>query len=113
MRRDSFIVLLILAVAGMGCGVFSTGESGDTIAAPTLVGTPVGDKVSKEIGPAGGEITSSDGRITVNVAPDAVTAPLEFSIQPITNQAQTGLGNAYRLEPNGRYFAMSRPVTCT
>lgn len=104
MRRDCLIVLLILAAAGLGCGVFSSGDSGDTsVAAATPIGTPVGERAAKSIGPAGGEIKSSDGRITVTVPPGTVTAPTEFSIQPITNQAQTGLGNAYRLEPNGQF----------
>ena len=71
----------------------------------TDVGTPIGNKVSKEIGRAGGSIVSPDGRLTLSVPQNALTEPVAFSIQPITNKAGQGLGPAYRLEPNGKTFA--------
>lgn len=73
--------------------------------ARTEVGTPEGDKIAKNIGPAGGTLTSADGRMTLTVPANALTETIPFSMQPITNKAGGGLGLAYRLEPDGRTFA--------
>ena len=72
--------------------------------APTQIASPVGNPISKGIGPAGGTISSADGRITLTVPKDAVSESVQFSIQPISNTAQDGIGHAYRLEPGGRAF---------
>jgi hypothetical protein len=71
----------------------------------TAAGAPNGPATTKSIGPAGGSIASPDGRITVDVPPNAVSGPVDFSIQPITNLAHGGVGSAYRLEPSGQKFA--------
>ncbi len=99
------IVCLILAGA-LGCGLFS-GKTSDTeeVFASTEVGTPEGDKVTRDIGPAGGSIASPDGRLTLAVPQNALAETVTFAIQPITNKAGNGLGSAYRLEPNGKTFA--------
>ena len=72
--------------------------------AATEVGTPEGEKVTKDIGPAGGTLASPDGRLTLTVPPNALTDTIAFSIQPITNQSRGGIGLAYRLEPAGKTF---------
>src|SRR6185295_11488854 len=71
----------------------------------TAVGVPVGPATKKSIGPQGGSMASSDGRVTLTVPPNDLSGPVEFVITPITNQAPGGLGNAYRFEPNGQKFA--------
>ena len=80
-------------------------------AAVTPVGTPVGSPSTAIIDAAGGSITSPDARLTVTVPVGAVAAATTFSIQPITNQAPGGIGNAYRLGPEGLTF--STPVSIT
>jgi hypothetical protein len=99
--------IAILIVIAIVAGVFFLRNSKDTVAMPgaTGVGAPNGPATTKTIGPAGGSIASPDGRIVVDVPPNAVSAPLDFSIQPITNLAHGGVGNAYRLEPGGQKFA--------
>jgi hypothetical protein len=96
------IVIAVAIVAGM---LFLS--SSNTVAMPgaTAVGTPNGPATTKSIGPAGGSIASPDGRIVVDVPPNALPGPVDFSIQPITNLAHGGLRNAYRLEPGGHNFA--------
>ena len=64
----------------------------------------MGDKVTKNIGPAGGTLASPDGRLTLTVPEDALTETLPFAIQPVTNKLRLGLGLAYRLEPDGKTF---------
>lgn len=87
--------------------------SGDTeaMSGATAVGVPNGPATTKSIGPAGGSIASPDGRIVVDVPPNALPGPVDFSIQPITNLAHGGRGNAYRLEPGGHNFATAVKVS--
>jgi len=87
--------------------VFAQGTVGETkelILDPTEVGSPVGNKVTKDIGPAGGTLSSADGRLTLTVRQNALQETIRFSIQPVTNRVPTGIGLAYRLEPDGKTF---------
>lgn len=105
MYRKLLFVIFILILLTHGCGLFSSKSSdAEAVFAATEVGTPEGDKVAKDIGPAGGTLASPDGRLTLTVPQNALTEMLPFSIQPITNKAGGGLGIAYRLEPNGKTF---------
>jgi hypothetical protein len=98
-------IAIVIAVA-IVAGILLRGSS-DTVAMPgaTAVGAPNGPATTKSIGPAGGSIASPDGRIVVDVPPNALPYPVDFSIQPITNLAHGGVGSAYRLEPSGQKFA--------
>jgi hypothetical protein len=69
----------------------------------------VGEKVGKDIGPAGGTISSSDGRLTLTVPENAVSENVAFSIQSTSNKVEDGIGSAYRVEPSGMTFKV--PVT--
>jgi hypothetical protein len=100
------IPFAILIVASVGCGLFSKkGGDADVVFPATQIGAPQGDKLTKDIGPAGGSITSSDDRLRLTVPAKALTETLSFSIQPITNTAGGGIGLGYRLEPSGKTFA--------
>ena len=114
MRMNKSVVqaaLFLIIVAG-GCSRLPGRRGNDVmILAKTAVGSPAGANSIKNIGPDGGTISSSDGRITLNIPPNAVTNATEFSIQPITNMADGGIGNAFRLGPNGQKFAIPVEVT--
>src|SRR5713101_839974 len=114
-RRKIIIALCVLTVGVLTIGVLTIGalgyrlfsgkaNAGEIAFAPTEVGTPEGPNVTKVIGPAGGTLASPDGRLTLTVPPNALTETVAFSIQPIANKAEGGLGLAYRLEPNGKTF---------
>lgn len=100
--------LLIVCIIAIGIFVYGTFRrdpiNDEAVFAATEIGTPIGDKVTKDIGPEGGSITSADGRLTVIVGEHTLTEPLAFSVQPVTNTFQTGLGPSYRLEPEGKTF---------
>ncbi len=98
------VPLLALIFGVLGCGLFSDGGDAELVFAPTEVGTPEGEKVTKQIGPAGGTLSSPDGRLTLTVPQNALTETIAFSMQPITNKAENGIGLAYRLEPEGMTF---------
>lgn len=74
-------------------------------------GTPEGAVVQKSIGPAGGTITSADGKISLSIPAGAVAAPTNFSIQPISNTVPLGAGPSFRLLPDN--VAFSKPATIT
>jgi hypothetical protein len=76
---------------------------------PTDVGTTIGQQVSKVIGPAGGELSSSDGAITVTVPAGAFADDKTVTIQEITNEAHGAKGRAFRIGPEG----LDTPVPMT
>jgi hypothetical protein len=76
----------------------------DATPAATAIGTALDTPLSKVIDASGGSIASPDGRLIVTVPAGAVGAATTFTLQPITNQAPGGVGNAYRLGPAGETF---------
>ena len=109
-KRYIFIPLVVIAIGVIVIGALAyilfarTAESTEIVFAPTEVGTPVGDKVTKDIGPAGGTLVSPDGRLTLTVPEDTLAETIAFSIQPVTNKFGGGLGPAYKLEPDTKTF---------
>ena len=113
-KRRKIVIALGMLVVGVFVGVLVIGAVGyrlylsktsdEVVFAATEIGTPVGPNVSREIGPAGGTLVSPDGRLTLNVPRNALTETVAFSIQPITNKSEGGLGLAYRLGPDGKTF---------
>lgn len=85
----------------------SKGVKGDPVI--TAKGTPNGEIHNYTIGPAGGTITSDDGKITLSFPAGAVSATTTVGIQSITNNVPLGLGDGFRLSPEGTTF--SKPVT--
>lgn len=81
--------------------------SGRPVPESTAVGEAVGAPASATVGPAGGTLSSPDGRATLTVPAGALAADTEVALQPIYNLAFGGLGLAYRLLPAGLGFAKS------
>ena len=105
-QTQQITALLLMTILVFGCRRLSrTGDPVEIVLPATEVGTPVGDAVTKTIGPDGGSLTSSDERMTLTVPPGSVTGPVTFSIQPITNKVEGGVGVGYRIGPNGSQFA--------
>lgn len=105
LTNASLIIVFSILVVTSGCSLFSRMTGNEVIYAPTEVGTPIGDKVTKDIGPAGGTLSSADGRLMLAVPQNALAETVTFAIQPITNKTVNAIGNAYRLEPDGKTFA--------
>jgi hypothetical protein len=103
-------LLAIMACSSGGSG--GSDDSGSTtqggVYLKTAAGTPTGVPASATIGPAGGSLNSTDGRVTLTVPAGAVATNTVFTITPITNPAGNALAT-YRLEPDGATFAT--PVT--
>src|SRR5258708_38269301 len=96
------VITFVIMIAIVGSFLFlRNADSTEMVFAPTEVGTPEGKNVTKDIGSAGGTLISPDGRLAITVPQNALTETLPFSISPITNKAESALGLAYRLGPNG------------
>ena len=74
----------------------------------TGIGTADGDGVSSEIGPSGGKLISSDGRIELVFPAGALTDTKAISIQPTKNLFDSAVGKAYLFGPSGLHF--KKPV---
>ena len=121
--RGTTVLLLsfvLSACGGSGGDVSrSTGaatEAGPASEAPptpatTAVGSPLGDVTSVTVGPEGGAVGTPDDEVTVSIPAGALTDATDIGIQPITSEVPGGLGNAYRLTPDGLKF--SQPVKLT
>ncbi|MEO8474719.1 MAG: hypothetical protein ABI477_21140 [Chryseolinea sp.] len=104
-------MLITLAITFTTCSENDPSEMlppDENIPHPTLVGYPNGLPNVKTIGAGGGSITSLDGRMTIHVPEGALNTDTVISIQPITNYAPNGNGNAYHLGPEGIKF--NKPV---
>lgn len=72
-------------------------------------GAPVGAAVTKLIGPAGGILTTPDGRISMTILPASIIDAIEFSIQPVMSTLPlSGDTLCYQLQPSNVKFA--KPV---
>jgi len=108
--RSMFAVLFLLTgCGGSGDGGGGGGSTPERVQARTEPGAPTGAAVHATIGAAGGDVASSDGRITVRIPAGALASDVDVSVQPISNLAPGAKGAAFRLEPSGIEFAA--PVT--
>ena len=104
------ILLTALAISFVSCKKEGSGApSVPTNGTATPVGIPTGQAVSKVINADGGTLSSPDNGITVTIPAGAVSSVTTFSVQPITNTAPNGIGNGYKLMPEGTHF--NKPVT--
>ena len=119
MKAIKFVLMLITIVMSFSTCI----DSEDIIGAivdpitdenepePTPVGFPIGVPTTKIIGSSGGTITDVDGIITVDIPAGALSGDTDITVQPITNFAPNGNGNAYQLGPEGINF--NKPITIT
>lgn len=108
---------LMIVISTLACllsvACKKSGSNGPEIPAEPIVtakGVARGASVSKQIGIAGGELESGDGKIKIMVPQGSVQQNTTFTIQPITNTLHGGddKRSAYRLLPEGTTFA--KPV---
>lgn len=81
-------------------------EEGDPVPEGTPDDTPIAQTT---IGSAGGELTSTDGKVKVTIPAGALTTSQHISIQRITNTNPMGANKGYRLLPHGLQF--TQPVS--
>ena len=84
--------------------------SGDAVVTP-IAPIPAAIPSSATIGPQGGSIRSSDGRLTLRVPAGALAQAAPFSFQSATDDAPQGSGPGYQLSPSGITFAKPALLT--
>ena len=107
MKKLQGLILLFISISAIG-QQDKTAIKSISISDSTAIGTPDGKSVSKEIGAAGGNIISDDGRVELIFQVGALTQQITISIQPTTNHVPNGAGKAYQFEPSGIQF--KKPV---
>src|ERR1035438_354521 len=100
------IILCLVLLAACKKSNVSGGSGGTNIPYITPIGDTAGALVSASIGPTGGSLTSSDGRVQLMIPAGALSQTTTISIQPIINLCPGGIGLAYDLQPNGTKFAV-------
>jgi len=111
MKNLCGIILLFLCLGGHA----QTTASDSLTAAPvppdvdsSAIGKPIGDAVTKTIGPEGGKISSADGLMELSFPPGALAAPTSIGIQLIENTSVMNFGKTYACTPDGIHF--QKPV---
>ena len=77
--------------------------SADAVVTP-IAPLPVVIPSSATIGPAGGSIRSSDGRLTLRIPAGALSQPVALSFQSATADAPQAVGSGYQIIPPGVSF---------
>ena len=110
MKRICPLALVLLMLVACGdddpAGPPDDGNNNNPEAQATAPGTPNGPATSATIGAAGGTLASDDGNFSIDIPAGALSSDTEIIIQPITNTAWGGVGDGYRLEPDGQTFAL-------
>ncbi len=70
----------------------------------------IGTTTTKNIGSAGGIITTSNGKISINFPTGALTENTEISIEEIMNSDSSGIGNAFEIKPSGLILKKSAKI---
>jgi hypothetical protein len=100
------LVLTITSCKKSLLGIGNTPPVEDEKPIVTEVGMPVDVAATKNIGSSGGSLTSSDGKIELQIPAGALSSNTNISIQAISNNAPNGVGNAYRFTPDGMKFSI-------
>lgn len=75
------------------------------VPAVTEIGQPTGNIIQQVIGPAGGSISSADGKTTLVVPAGALDNDQTITMQPIESKVPNGMETgAFRFGPNGLHF---------
>lgn len=101
----------LAGVQGNAVPVASSASKAAPTPAATEIGTPTDNAATATIGASGGTLRSPENALLLTIPPGALAADTAITIQPITNHAHGGKGNAFRLTPNGQTF--QKPVTLT
>ena len=84
---------------------------GEIVGVPTAIGQPVGAPMVKTISPAGGTITSPDGKMSFTFPAGAVAKETVVTIQPVENQAFSGNGLAYSISASDTKLTKNAEMT--
>lgn len=117
-RIPAGLVLMAATLLLVACTDESPNDTGKSAASismrspmATRAGDPTSDVTSATMGPAGGALSAPNGGIVLAIPSGALTSDTTIGIRPLTNMAPGGLGDGYRLTPDGQTF--ERPIQVT
>lgn len=112
-RRSYAPILSLLLLSSCGGDDSPAGPDPDPDPdpVPADVGVPNGTPTTGTLGSAGGSLSSSDGAFSLTIPAGALATNTAITIQPITNKAGGGLGQGYRLTPDGLTFTTAIDIT--
>ena len=96
---------LTILVIVSGCNKDNDDSKSGGNGAATDIGSPTGSPVSGTFDASGGTLASQDGRVELIIPPGALASATTITLQPITNNIPLGIGDAYRLGPDGLEFS--------
>ncbi len=100
MKQTLIATFLVIVIAG--CKSTTTAPASNT--------TPTGDA---GIGPNGGTVTSTDGKVSLVIPPGALssTQTIAITLKTDSNTCPQGIGSGYNLTPNGLTFSTPAQFT--
>lgn len=115
-QRNALLGAVVLGLALLACQPTETVDPGQNpdqpqTGVPTGVGQPTGPATTQTIGPAGGTVTSADGKFSLTVPAGALAKETPITIQPVENKAPNGTGPAYTF--GDVEITVSEPVILT
>ncbi len=99
-NRKGWVVTCLLVAAAAACSSSSSTTPG---------GTGTDTQAQKTVGAAGGQVSTSDGALTVTIPAGALPADVKITIEEIATAPDGSIGKAYEIGPSGTQFAV--PVT--
>jgi hypothetical protein len=109
-HRAGWVVSLLLV--GVACSSSSSSPSGTGSNTGTGTGTGPGTTQGQgTVGSAGGQVSTSDGALTVTIPAGALPTDTPITITEIQSPAPGAIGKTYDIGPTGTQFAT--PVTLT
>lgn len=111
MRNIFILISAVTLLLTQACRKGRDADASLTNATPVVTekGVTNGALKTYVVNAGGGTVVSGDGAVTLVIPAGAVTENTTVGIQPISNNAPLGLGNGYRLTPEGTHF--DKPVT--
>lgn len=107
------IIKVCLCLLVVGCKPVADKLDPDASGPPavTEVGKPTGPMTTQTIGPSGGTLSSSDGRLTLTIPAGALSRETVLTVEPVENTAPNGVGRGYHFGPAGTQFVKSATWT--
>lgn len=103
---------IMLLATGAACGEPPSGNNGPPPSQPPPPPPPPPISLRQTIGPGGGTVASSDGRVSLTIPAGALAADVQISIDEMPSPPEHAIpGAAFEIGPTGTQFATAAILT--